>query len=308
MFRRYRFVFFYLLVLIPALGAQQSQTATQQQSQTATQQQPQIATQQQPQTATQQHDQTEVFQPERRAFWEDFLRTAKVVKTKGLGTGITHPRRMTLTDGTVTHDAIFKTLDEFKRGITQMTSGVEIDLKDSYKFEIAAYELDKILQINMIAPTVFRTINGEKGSIQYWIDNAQLELERYKNNISPPNPELWNRQMYTVRLFDALIYNFDRNLGNLLVTKETRWWKLWMIDHSRSFKTFSTIFNAKDIDNSKIPRALWERIQTLELATLTEHLKPYLESNEIKAILKRRDALTAQIQKLQAAKGETLFF
>lgn len=286
MLRRHCFVALLLLALIPALVAQERQTELAQGHQS----------------------QAAVFQPEQRAFWENFLRTAQVVKTRRIGTGITHPVRATLTDGTVTHDAIFKTIDEFKRGITQMQSGVEIDLKDSYKFEIAAYELDKILQINMIAPTVARTINQEKGSIQYWIDNAQPELDRFKNKIEPPNPEIWNRQMYTVRLFDALIYNFDRNLGNLLVTKDTRFWNLWMIDHSRSFKVFSSIINAKDIESSKIPRAVWERMQALDFPTMNERLKPYLTEFEIKAILKRRDALAIQIQKLKTEKGDALFF
>ncbi len=286
MLRRYCFVVLLLSALISALVAQERQTEVSQAQQR----------------------QTSVFQPDQRAFWENFLHTAQVVKTRGIGTGITHPVRVTLTDGTVTHDAIFKTIDEFKRGITQMRAGVEIDLKDSYKFEIAAYELDKILQINMIAPTVARTINQEKGSIQYWIDNAQAELDRFKNKIEPPNPELWNRQMYTVRLFDALIYNFDRNLGNLLVTKDTRFWNLWMIDHSRSFKVFSAIINAKDIEKSKIPRTVWERMQALDFATLNERLKPYLTEAEIKAILKRRDALAIQIRKLESEKRDALFF
>lgn len=286
MLRRYHLAVLLLLALISVLFAQERQT----------------------EVGQAQQSNTSVFQPDQRAFWENFLHTAQVVKTRRIPTGITHPVRVTLTDGTVTHDAIFKTIDEFKRGITQMQAGVEIDLKDSYKFEIAAYELDKILQINMIFPTVARTINQEKGSIQYWIDNAQSELDRFKNKIEPPNPEIWNRQMYTVRLFDALIYNWDRNLGNLKVTKDTRFWNLWMIDHSRSFKVLSTIINAKDIEKSKIPRTVWERMQALDFATLNERLKPYLTETEIKAILKRRDALAIQIRKLEAEKGDALFF
>jgi len=42
--------------------------------------------------------------------------------------------------------------------------------------------------------------------------------------------------MWVVRLFDQLIYNTDRNLGNLLIDKS---WRLWMIDHTRAFKVLN---------------------------------------------------------------------
>ncbi len=274
MFRRHCRVVFLLLVLAPALAAQEPQSQS-----------------------------VLLFQPEQRAWWENFLRTARVVKIKGISTGIASPKRVTLTDGTITHDSAFKSIDYFRRGITQLPSGPEVNLKDSYKFEIAAYELDKILQINMIPPTVARSLNGEEGEIQVWIDDAQMELDRQRNKTSPPDPRAWNAQMHTVRLFDGLIYNFDRNLGNLLITKD---WKLWMIDHSRSFKTLDVIFNAKDI--IQIPRALWERIQALDYDTLNARLKPYLTDSEIRAILKRRDALAKHIEKLRAQKGEGAFY
>jgi hypothetical protein len=33
-----------------------------------------------------------------------------------------------------------------------------------------------------------------------------------------------------MRAFDQLIYNTDRNLGNLLIDGD---WRIWMIDHTR---------------------------------------------------------------------------
>lgn len=244
-----------------------------------------------------------VFQTEQRAWWENFLRTARVVKVKGIPRGVASPQRMTLSDGTVTHDAAFKSIDEFRRGLTPMQAGVEVDLKDCYKFEIAAYELDKILELNMIPPTVPRNVNGRKGSMQFWVEHAQMELDRIQKKTFPPNSDAWNAQMFTVRLFDGLIYNFDRNLGNLLITSD---WKIWMIDHSRSFKTTSFIFNQKDI--VKISRDSWGKMQKLDYPTLKERLSDYLTDMEIRAVLKRRDALAVHINKLVAQRGETVFY
>jgi len=45
---------------------------------------------------------------------EQFLKTAKIVKIKELSTGITHSRRATLSDGTITHDAHVQSIDEHK--------------------------------------------------------------------------------------------------------------------------------------------------------------------------------------------------
>ena len=39
--------------------------------------------------------------------------------------------------------------------------------------------------------------------------------------------------MQLVRLFDQLIYNIDRNIGNLMITND---WRIWAIDHTRAFR------------------------------------------------------------------------
>src|SRR6266581_1101825 len=46
---------------------------------------------------------------------KQFLLTAKVIKSKQSGKGVTSPWRLTLSDGTVTHDASFQAVDEDKR-------------------------------------------------------------------------------------------------------------------------------------------------------------------------------------------------
>ena len=119
-----------------------------------------------------------------------------------------------------------------------MQKGNEVDFKDSYLFEIAAYELDKLLGLNMVPPTVERSFNGKKGSVQLWVENCMTEKDRKLKKMEPPDLALWNNQIFQVRLFDNLLYNIDRNLGNLLIDDQ---WKVYMIDHSRSFKNLSLV-------------------------------------------------------------------
>src|ERR1700693_2718152 len=75
-----------------------------------------------------------------------FLLTANVVKSQRSKKGITNPWRLTLTDGTVTHDASFQAVDEHKARMETLR-GVELAFVDSYKYNIAAYQLSELLGI-----------------------------------------------------------------------------------------------------------------------------------------------------------------
>ena len=118
-----------------------------------------------------------------------------------------------------------------------MDRGVEIEFQDSWRTEVAAYELDKLIGLGMVPATIQRIYDGKQGSLQFWLDYESSRVKmneetRVKNKLTPPNPIDWNQQVAKVRLWDNLIYNTDRNLGNLLITED---WKIRLIDHSRTF-------------------------------------------------------------------------
>ena len=151
-------------------------------------------------------------------------------------------------------------MNERKFGITSTQKGNEVDFKDSYLFEIAAYELDKLLGLNMVPPTVERSFNGKKGSVQLWVENCMTEKDRKLKKMDPPDLAIWNTQIFQVRLFDNLLYNIDRNLGNLLIDDE---WKVYMIDHSRSFKNLSLVKTPGDL--SMFSKATMEALDRASL-------------------------------------------
>jgi hypothetical protein len=230
---------------------------------------------------------------------EQYLRTAKITKAKTLGTGVTLPMKLTLDDGKVQHFGVFKSIDEHKTGITNLAASSEIDFKDSWMYEIAAYEIDKILGLNMVPVTVERTWDGKRGSLQVWVNNCMEEGERIKKKVQPPSPITWNQQMYKVRLFDNLIYNIDRNLGNLLITPD---WRLYMIDHSRSFKNVAVVKSPKDLVS--FSRSLMESLSKLDKDNVTAACSKYLSGAEIQNLLKRRDLLVEVYTHHRAEKGE----
>lgn len=228
-----------------------------------------------------------------------FLRTAKLVSMKGIGEGITHPRRCLFERDGIRMHAIFRDVDEDKT-IVRMQSGTELMFRDSALFEPAAYQLARMLGIENVPPAVERAVEGKSGSLQVWIENAMTETtRRLKKKIAPPEPVMWTRQMNVVKVFDALIYNTDRNLGNLVIGPD---WKLWMIDHTRAFRRHSDLQKPQGIQRCE--RRLFERMKQLDKGMLQARLKRYLREPEIDAILKRRDKLVAHIEQLIRERGE----
>ena len=134
---------------------------------------------------------------------KQFLLTAKVVKSQQSNKGITNPWRLTLTDGTVTHDASFQSIDEHKVTMQLARSGTELNFVDSYKYNLAAYQLAELLGIDDLLPVyVERKWQGNPGSLSWWLPVKMDEVERHKQKLTAPDADAWNNQMYKVRVFD----------------------------------------------------------------------------------------------------------
>src|SRR5882757_8326163 len=76
---------------------------------------------------------------------KQFLQTAEVIKSKQAGKGTTHPWRLTLSNGTITHDASFQPIDVHKAQMKLESGRSEIDFNDAHRFNIAAYELAELV-------------------------------------------------------------------------------------------------------------------------------------------------------------------
>jgi hypothetical protein len=231
----------------------------------------------------------------------EFLLTAKIVKSKSIPTGVTRPVRLTLSDGTLTHDAAFSTVDEH-RNIERFSSGrVELDFVDSYKYSLAAYKLAELLGLDGMMPVhVERAWEGRKGALAWWVDAAQMtEGERLKKKIEVPNPSKWNEQMYRMRVFSQLVADTDRNVGNILIDAD---WTLWMIDFTRAFRPARTLQYPDEV--MRADRTLLANLRALNRETLRANVGKWLENNLIDAVLARRDVLVGLLDKEIAAKGE----
>jgi hypothetical protein len=223
----------------------------------------------------------------RNAEIEAFLKTAKVQKVTDIPIGVTRPRRAYLAPGGIVASFAWKPL----------SPSAQSGYFESYKSEIAAYELDKLLGLNMVPVVVERTLDGDTGAAVLWIEGVRS----WETVLPLPKPPSWNQQLARMKMFDNLISNSDRNKGNLLVDDE---WHLFLIDHSRAFVPEPKLPQALQT----IDRRLWERMLALDRATLDTHLGPWLGARQIQALLRRRDLMKAKIDALVAKGGESVFF
>ncbi len=116
---------------------------------------------------------------------------------------------------------------------------------DSYKYNIAAYELAEMLGLDDMLPVyVERSWQGNPGSLSWWLPVKMDEEERIKQKITPPDPDAWNNQMYKIRVFDQLVYDNDPNLTNVLIGAD---FKIWRVDFSRAFRLYKDLRNPKDL-------------------------------------------------------------
>lgn len=229
----------------------------------------------------------------------EFLRTAKVVRSRTISRGVTAPQRLTLTNGTVTHDAAFQSIYERRSQADFGPKGVEFNFADSHHFNLAAYELAGMLDLGGMMPmTVHRTWNGKEGTLTWWIDDAFDESTRIKEKRQPPNSSAWNQQMYKMRVFAALVGDTDRNLGNVLITHD---WKLWMIDFTRAFRLWKEIKYPADLH--QIDRTLLLRLRELDAEAVKAATAHCLTSFEQEALMARRDLLVAHFDALIKTKG-----
>jgi len=230
---------------------------------------------------------------------EKFLLSAKIVSASEIGHGVTHPVKVQMELAGVIHDASIQIIDKEMPDFFG-TDGTRVSMRDSWRFNIGAYKIDRLLGLNMVAVAVQRAYLSKPAGFSWWVDDVMFEeAERIKKDIAPPDPESFDRQRSLTYVFDELILNIDRNLSNLLITKG---WKLALIDHSRSFTAYRGIRNKENL--KRCSRSLFEAMKTLASASVAKATGAYLVGSERDALLSRRDRIVEFFQARIKEKGE----
>lgn len=233
------------------------------------------------------------------AAMEAFLARAKVVSIRNIGSGTTNSRRATLTDGTLTHDAHVQIVDAQKTDRSARNVG-DRSFIDSYRYNIAAYRLSRLVGLRTIPPSVERVIDGSRAAVTWWIDDVLMdEKERKAKNTSGPDPVRTGREIRRMHIWDELIHNTDRNQGNIIWATD---WSLWLIDHTRSFQPVNELLKPGEV--LAVEASLLAAMRTLTQAGISKAVGNSLTRLEILSTLSRRDRLVKQLDALIAKQGE----
>ena len=241
---------------------------------------------------------------------ERFLLSAVIVDSKPLGEGVTRPFRLTLRADGVERQGLWKNVTTDPGGIL-----------DEWRFEIAAYRMDKLLGLGMVPETVEREFRGARGSLQLWVETASSLLDVMEKGIRIPDeagPRVENMK-YITRAFDSLIANEDRTQQNVRYTAD---WSTILIDHSRAFRSdpdsFRTLYFGRHGTKKsaagrpflirRLPRAFVDRLKALTVEDVCAAEGPYLTGDEARAILARRDLLLGEIEEMMKELGGDRIF
>ncbi len=230
----------------------------------------------------------------------EFLRTADVIAAEQSSIGVTQTWRLTLSDGTLTHDASFQSVDQ-RKAVARLGRSREINFVDSYRYNIAAYQLAELIGVgHMIPVTVERAWNGRPGALSWWIDDVMFdEATRLEERRRPDDVAAWSVQLGRMQVFAELVHDTDRNKTNMLYTRD---WTIFMIDFSRAFRVWDELQRPNDL--FRIERPFFERLKTLSAAEVKRATGPHLTDGEVDGVLKRRDRLIDHFQQLIGQRGE----
>jgi len=235
---------------------------------------------------------------------EVFLAKAAIIKEKTTSSGVTRPIQATLSDGVLTHDAQFQTVDQAKSVFTAGKAS-EVDFRDSYRFNIAGYRLAQMVGLQTVPMSIERRYKNKDAAVTWWIDDVMFEeggRQKLKDKLGP-DPERTQKQIHIMRVWDELIQNKDRNAGNIVWTKD---WTMWLIDHTRAFRAGESLLMPNEL--IRVERTLFDKMKQLTEAEVSKTMKGILTSREIRPMLKRRDALVKHFEKLIAERGEVAVF
>ena len=219
---------------------------------------------------------------------ERFLLEARIVAVKDLGTGVTHPKKLTLTLGDRTAYGVWKSVEEESTSPSATrTRRDDLFFRDRWQHEVAAYRLDRLLGQNLVPPTVERELEGQVGSLQQWVDDAFTERQRVERGVALTDADAFGAASRRMHAFDALIYNVDRTQENVLITEPHS--RLWLIDHSRAFRLTPRLPALGSHGPMVVPPETLAALRNLDVEATRAALRGFLTERQIAGLLARRD-------------------
>jgi hypothetical protein len=221
---------------------------------------------------------------------EKYLKTAKVTAIEIKDSeGRTAPWEVTLDDGKTQRRGRFKYVRRSRPH----------HLPDSYHYEIAAYELTKLLGIQVIPPVIEREIDDMMGSLQMFVEGCFRLSDQKRKGMEPPDHGAFRNSLQELAVLENLTY-CERNKKDILVNEKT--WHVCRVDFSEAFAPEMALIPGSDI--SRCSRTLFKGLLNLDGDDVRSKLGNHLNDEELKALLKRKNLVLERLKSLIAEKGE----
>jgi hypothetical protein len=222
---------------------------------------------------------------------EAFLTKAAVVAVeKDVEPGRTVPWRVTLDDGRYRARGLFKFVH--RPGVSP--------IRHSYRYELAAYSLNRFLELEIVPPIVERKIEGVAGAVQWYVENCLSERDRERTKKEPPDLQAFLRRLDFIQVFEALVNDECGDKDDTLIHLDT--WKICRIDFAGAFLPTRVVSPACSLQ--RCSRELFNRLSRLTRPTLVDRLAAYLSPEEIEGILERQQRIVEHFKALIKDKGD----
>jgi len=222
---------------------------------------------------------------------EAYLNAAQIVAVeKDVETGRSMPWRVTLDNGTTRAHALFKYIDRPNL----------LPTRHSYRFELAAYALSRLVALEIVPPVVKRTVEDTIGALQWYLEACRSERDRERLKEEPPDLAAFLDRLDDVQVFEALVGDECGDKDDTLIHQDT--WKICRVDFSGAFRPEADL--PRGCILRRCSRELLERLEALSLDELKVHLSSFLSDAEIGALNGRRALIVDIFRNLIREKGE----
>jgi len=155
--------------------------------------------------------------------------------------------------------------------------------------EVAAYRLDKLLELEMVPAAARRELDGVHGSLQFKPVNSINETQRRQEGSGGsawcPLDEQWNAMF----VFDVLTYNDNRNGTNILYDLD--FWQLMLVDHGKAFSTRTGVPKRLQGVPYEVGQGWKDALTSISHEELQQQLGDVLDQKRLRALIERGDEL-----------------
>jgi hypothetical protein len=200
---------------------------------------------------------------------EHLLRTGDVVASREMDAG---RHIIEISDGQQTIEALFA---------KRQGRGLYAD--------VAAYQLDRLLEFDMVPVAVRREVDGVDGSVQFLPHRWQDEQQRGASGRGGSAQCGLDMQWAAMYVFDSLIFNEGRSVQRMIYSPDI--WELVLVGHDRAFGTKKGRPQYLKTMSLVIGDAWQAALASLTDDVLEQELGDVLDKRRRRALLARRDIL-----------------